>query len=137
MKYKWKTTDIWSANHLVSGNTVACFTPNNTVDISLMPILSYTKNKDKCQKCKECKEYKQKDIYMKYEWKTTSIWKYNHLAYDYRIYCFNELISQTFIIRKEDEKKSRCVNCIRYYRGTRRTYDNGPNVLHINRRIFI
>ena len=75
---------------------------------------------------------------MKYTWKSADLWEYNHLVSGYTIYCMINPINQKLlsVLHKEDEKKSRCINCIQFnLKEVRKT--TCPNVLHINRKIFI
>ncbi len=71
---------------------------------------------------------------MEYQWKTTDIWSLNHLVYDENVACFGFPIPN-HIILNYNKSKLKCQNCKQH-----NISDTGipiPNVLHINRKIFI
>jgi len=87
---------------------------------------------------RQCTTYKQKDIYMKYEWKTHDYWTYNHLVYGYAVRCFSSLVViENFKPLNYDENKPRCKICEDFAEEIIPMNVHGPNVLHINRKIFI
>ncbi len=74
---------------------------------------------------------------MKYKWKTHGWWTYNHLVSEKEAYCFDRPINiENFIAVNYDKNKLDCIECQKYKEKVH-TYANGPNVLHINRKIFI
>ena len=72
---------------------------------------------------------------MNYEWKTTDIWGLNHLVNGIKVYCFTDwnTISPDMLVFDYTKNKDKCPKCKLYSNPSTHI----PNVLHINRKIFI
>ncbi len=74
---------------------------------------------------------------MEYQWKTTDVWGLNHLVDDPIVACFESCntIHESTLIHHYDNHKSKCPKCKLFL--CQIIDPCGPNVLHINRKIFI
>ncbi len=76
---------------------------------------------------------------MKYQWKTAGIWKLNHLVYGENVACFNFKLTQPeTLILNYNKAKPKCQSCKPWAKFNSPAITiRIPNVLHINRKIFI